>query len=61
MVNYKTDSINFAAAFSDGINSDNTDFTAPESSTFIVSGEADWAATARFEYALAGPFSSSTT
>lgn len=53
-LSYEADPINFRVAFSDGINSDNTDFDAGENSAFIIAGEADWAATARFEYLLSG-------
>lgn len=53
-LSYEADALTIRAAFSDGINSDNTDFTAPENSAFIISGEADWAATARIEYMFAG-------
>jgi hypothetical protein len=51
---YAADPLNVRVAFSDGLNSDNTDFTAGESSSFIIGGEADWAVTARLEYLLSG-------
>lgn len=51
---YEGEPFNFKVAFSDGMNSDNTDFDQGENSAFIISGEADWAVTARAEYILAG-------
>lgn len=53
-VEYNAAPVNFKVAFSDGLNSDNTDITAGENAAFIIAGEADWAATARLEYILAG-------
>jgi hypothetical protein len=51
---YSSDTINFRAAFSDGLNSDNTDYPGDVNNGFIVAGAADWAATARLEYILSG-------
>lgn len=52
---YEGAPFNVKFAFSDGLNSDNTDIDAGENTTaFIVGGEADWAATARAEYVIAG-------
>ncbi len=46
-LSYEAAPISVRAAFSDGINSDNTDFNAGENSSFIIGGKADWAATGR--------------
>lgn len=56
MLSYQADAWRAAVAFSDGLNSRNTDFTGSDENTaaFPVSGEADWAATGRFEFMLAG-------
>ena len=46
----------FAVAFSDGLNSQNTDFTGSgeDTSKFKVKGEADWAVTGRADFLFAG-------
>lgn len=51
---YTGSPLQFRAAFSDGPNSDNTDYPGDVNSAFIVAGAADWAGTARVEYILAG-------
>jgi hypothetical protein len=51
---YEQDDWNVKFAFSDGLRSLNTDFTAPESTGFVVAGEADYAFTGRFEYKFKG-------
>lgn len=53
-LSYDAAPVNIRVAFSDGINSDNTDYPGSENSAFIVAGAADWAATARAEILLAG-------
>lgn len=45
---------NTGLAFSDGLNSANTDFTAPGTLGLTPSGEADWAVTGRIEFLFAG-------
>src|SRR5262249_32710988 len=58
---YDTTDWNFKVAFSDGLASENTDFTnqaiiatGAAAAPFIIRGEADWAVTGRFEYKFAG-------
>jgi len=46
--------MNATAALSDGLNSANTDFTAPGGTGLVPIGEADWALTGRAEFLLAG-------
>ncbi|MGE3110056.1 MAG: porin [Phycisphaerales bacterium] len=45
---------NTGLAFSDGLNSLNTDFTTPGTLGIVPSGEADWAITGRIEFLFAG-------
>ena len=45
---------NTGLAFSDGLNSANTDFTAPGGAALAPVGEADWAVTGRIEFLFAG-------
>ncbi len=45
---------NTGLAFSDGLNSANTDFTAPAGGGLTPTGEADWAVTGRIEFLFAG-------
>lgn len=54
VLTYDADPLNFKVGFSDGLNSDNTDFPGSENAAFIVAGQADWALTARVEYLLSG-------
>lgn len=51
---YTGQPLTFRAAFSDGLNSDNTDYPGDVNSAFIVAGQADWAVTGRLDYLLAG-------
>ncbi len=51
---WKQEDWRIVGAFSDGIDSENTDFTAGESTGFKVNGEADYAFTGRFEYKIDG-------
>jgi hypothetical protein len=59
---YKAEAWRFAGAFSDGLNSRNTDFNTreninngtPFAGPFTVSGEAEYALTARFEWMFSG-------
>ncbi len=57
-LSYETEAWRGMFAFSDGLDSENTDFTTgqsgPSGSTFQISGEADYAFTGRFEYMASG-------
>lgn len=57
---YEQEDWNFKFAYSDGLDSENTDFTDQTLRTntgFVVRGEADFAFTGRFEYKFAGTWS----
>ena len=53
-LSYNAAPVSVKVAFSDGLNSDNTDYPGSENAAFIVAGAADWAATGRAEILLAG-------
>ncbi|XHC25960.1 MAG: porin [Phycisphaerales bacterium] len=54
MYRYSSDDWRFAAAFSDGFNTVNTDYNTSNGTGLLGAGEADWAFTGRFEYKGAG-------
>lgn len=55
MLEHETETWRFGVAFSDGLDSSNTDFNSNENtSQFTVSGEGDYAFTGRFEYLFQG-------
>jgi hypothetical protein len=54
-LSYAQEAWRLAGAFSDGLNSRNTDFNTRESTgTFAIAGEGEYAFTARFEYMFSG-------
>jgi hypothetical protein len=53
-ISYEDEAVRVTGAYSDGLNSDNTEFTSTENTAFIVSGEADWALTSRVEWKVRG-------
>jgi hypothetical protein len=55
--NYQSDDWNLALAFSDGANTDNTDYNTSNATGAWGGGEADWSFTGRFEYKGAGNWS----
>lgn len=55
MLSYQAEAWRFALAFSDGLNSKNTDYTSRENTSgFQVSGQGQYAFTGRFEYMFSG-------